>query len=576
MILSYFKQFFIYFKEEKKPFLIYSILSVLASVFELFGVALVYPFILRILSDKTDSKSTILLGILITSMFLLKNAFMILFTYIQTRYTNNLEIKIKKRIVRFFLGASYQQSSKISLAEKNKILDFLVPNTMINFIFRLLNLNVNFFIFILISLCLAVKFPLATVLAIVFGTLMLGVQNKFFASYLKKLAQRMSQTNLLFNQATNDALLNIKSLKISQNEKFFYDNYAAKIQNYFKNCRKSFFLNTIPPYITEPFAIILLFLFIVVIAYQNYLEPDKLVASFALVGAATFRLAPAISRIQVNLNGINSALPLVKEFMDAYENLNIQNIPDLKDKTFADFNNSIEIKDLSFGYTEDKKVLRNINLKINKGDFIGIAGLSGVGKTTLADIIAGLYKPDTGCILIDGKEQINPLKIGYVPQDFCLINGNIRENVAFGNPVIEDDKVIEALKKSQLYDYINQNYTDGIYTNPFVDSTGFSHGQKQRLAIARALYSNPDILILDEATSSLDIKTEDEICSVLNNLKRKMTIIVIAHRLTTIKSTDKIVFMENGTIADINNFEYLSQTSEGFSELLKLSQTKIS
>ena len=132
--------------------------------------------------------------------------------------------------------------------------------------------------------------------------------------------------------------------------------------------------------------------------------------------------------------------------------------------------------------------------------------------------------------------------------------------------------VLVHLKKAQLYDFIIENYKEGIEANPFVDSTGFSQGQKQRLAIARALYSNPDILILDEATSSLDLKTEDEICSVLNSLKGEKTIIAIAHRLSTIKSADRIVFMKNAEIKDIAAFDELISKNKDFKELVELSE----
>ena len=150
---------------------------------------------------------------------------------------------------------------------------------------------------------------------------------------------------------------------------------------------------------------------------------------------------------------------------------------------------NVELKNVYYSYEPEKPVLRDINLVIKKGEFIGIAGLSGAGKTTMADVIAGLLIPEAGQILVDGTELNNPLKIGYIPQEFNLINDTIKMNVVFGSPYIDEQKVIDSLKKAQLYDYIMDNYQEGIDSNPFVDSTGFSQGQKQRLVIARALYS---------------------------------------------------------------------------------------
>ncbi len=167
--------------------------------------------------------------------------------------------------------------------------------------------------------------------------------------------------------------------------------------------------------------------------------------------------------------------------------------------------------------------------------------------------------------------KVSDLKIGYIPQEFTLISGNIRENVAFGSDIIDDERVIKALKQAQLYDFIEENYSNGIYEAPFADSSGISQGQKQRLAIARALYFEPDILIMDEGTSSLDLITEDKICDTLENLKGNKTIIVIAHRLSTIKSADKIIFIKDGEITGNASFEELIKTNSDFEELVRLS-----
>jgi len=368
--------------------------------------------------------------------------------------------------------------------------------------------------------------------------------------------------------------LNLKSVKVSNNEKFFYDNYKTAMLGFYKLGRETLFYNTIPPYVTEPFVIMLLFTLLAIISIQNFTEPDKLIASFAVIVSAVFRLAPTISRIQVNLNGIYSVIPITKELLDEYENLEAFKVQEPVIKNFHKLNNSIELRNVSFSYEQGIYALKNINFKINKGEFIGIAGLSGAGKTTLADILAGLNKPDFGEILIDGNVTDKPIKVGYITQEYNILNASIRENVTFGYTEIDDNAVIEALKKAQLYDFIKENFKEGIYANPFVDSTGLSQGQKQRLAIARALYFNPDVLILDEATSSLDVKTENEICSVLMGLKGEKTIIAIAHRLSTIKAADKIVFIKNAEIECIAAFGELARINPDFQELVRLSLIK--
>lgn len=574
MILSYFKQFFYLFKDYRRAFVKYSILSFIAAIMELMGVALIYPFMMKLLSNNSDKKQTFIIGFAIVCIFLSKNLFMIFYTYIQANFTNRFELAIKKRIMNFFLNTNYLQTSKFSLAYKGKVLNTLVPNIMNNFILRLLNLNINLCIFILISLFVAIKFPLATFISVIGAILLIKLQNAIYKPLLIKISKKVSETALASGQAYNEALLNIKSIKISHKEKYFYDKYSTSLAAHINNTKRMSFYNLIPPYVIEPFAIILLFVLLLIIACQNANSVQNLIASFALVATAIFRLTPAISRIQVNLNGINSSLPMVEEFISFYKEYNIANVQEAEDAKFCELKSSLELRNINFGYEKNKIVLKNINLIIKKGEIIGIAGLSGAGKTTLADIITGLYKPDSGKIFIDGEIQKLPLKIGYIPQEFSLISGSIKDNIVFGCDYKDDNKVIEALKKAQLYDFIIESYPEGINAKPFTDSVGFSQGQKQRLAIARALYTNPDILILDEATSSLDLKTEDEICHVLKELKGEKTIIIIAHRLSTIKNADKIAYVEKGKILFVDTFENLVNGAKGYKELVNLVFTK--
>ena len=564
------RRFFGYFKKNKKGFIAYSLLSFIAGVMELIGVALTYPFVLKLLS-KECSKISVILGLVIVFIFIAKNIFMIFYTGLQAKFTKAVETELNLSFMKYFICAPYQITARISFAKKNNILNFLIPNVINNYILRLLNLSVNFFIFALISAFLAIKFPFATLLTIFCAVVLLFVQNRFFKPKLNNISQKITAASVKYTQKSNEALLNLKSVKVTNNENFFFENYKTAITEFYKLGQKTLFYNTIPPYITEPFIIILLFVLLLVISIQSFSEPEKLIASFAVIVSAIFRLAPTISRIQVNLNGINSAAPITKELLDTYEEFCIKDLKEEpKNKIFYHLQNNIELKNVSFSYTPDKPVLKDINLKINKGEFIGIAGLSGAGKTTLADIIAGLMAPDAGEILIDGEKNNLPLRIGYITQEYNIINASIKDNIVFGQPNIDDNAVIEALNKAQLYDFIEKKYHEGIYANPFIDSSGFSQGQKQRLVIARALYANPDILILDEATSSLDLKTEDEICNVLNTLKGEKTIIAIAHRLSTIKTADKIVFIKDAEINGCAPFKVLAEQNNDFRVLVDL------
>lgn len=573
---DYFIKFFKYFIDDKRSFFKYFILSFFVGILELFGVALTYPFIMRILnSDGIDKVSAIIGGLIITA-FIAKNIFMIFYNSLQADFTKKCEAEINKKFMLYFLYGDYQTTSNISFAKKTQAIGFLSANAVNNFLLRILNLNVNIFIFVLITAFLFIKFFAATAITLTASLILLFSQAAFFKFKTAEISQKLNKSNEELNRAANEAMLNIKNIKIANSESYFFEKYSQKTED-FKNISKELlFYNSIPPYVTEPFIIIILLILLAVISIQNISQTTSLIASYALIVSAVFRLAPTISRIQVNLTGINTSLAQVKELIEYYERFSLNKFKPTE-KKYIEFKDSIELKDVCFAYS-DKLVLKDINLKINKGDFIGIAGTSGNGKTTLVDIISGLLKIKTGELFIDGNfirgTQFPPLKIGYIPQNVTITSASIRENVAFGSNEIDDDKVIEALKQAQLYDFIIENFQEGIYAKPFVDSTGFSEGQKQRIAIARALYLNPDILILDEATSSLDIKTESEILNVLDNLKNDKTIIAIAHRINTLKNCKKIILIKNSTLTDSGTFEELLEKNADFQKLVRLNNER--
>lgn len=569
------EKFFKYFINDKKSFIKYFALSFVVGVLELFGVALTYPFINKLLSADGIKKESILLGILIISAFIIKNIFMIFYNYLQAEFTKDCELSLGKKFMNYFVNGDYNAISNIKFAKKNHILFFLIPNSINNYLIRVLNLIVNIFVFTLIITFLFIKFFYATIITLVCSIVMLTSQTLFLKYKTKIISSKLSRAGEEQSQSVNTPLLNIKSVKILNAGEFFFKDFCKKANKSSHYAKGMLFYNSIPAFITEPFIIILLLVLLSIISLQNISNSTELVACYALIISAIFRLAPTISRIQVNLTGIQTSIPQIQELIGYYEEYNLKTFtpPVIK---FSEFNNSIELKNITFAY-DNKLVLNNINLKINKGEFIGIAGTSGAGKTTLVDIIAGLLKIRTGELYLDGNfiknTQMPKLHIGYIPQEYGIFPGSIRENVAFGVENIDDNKVIDALKKASLYDFIIQNYSEGIYANPFVDNTGLSQGQKQRLAIARALYTDPDIIILDEATSSLDLKTEEEICEILNNLKGEKTIIAIAHRLSTIKNANRIIFMKNSTINDTGSFENLLNRNTFFKELVQLNNT---
>lgn len=225
-------------------------------------------------------------------------------------------------------------------------------------------------------------------------------------------------------------------------------------------------------------------------------------------------------------------------------------------KNFSTFDKKIEFKNVDFSFgTKTKKILKNISFNIFHGDLIGLTGISGSGKTSLADLIMGLIQPTKGSIEIDGQPLDNfnvrtwQDKVGYVPQNINITNDTIKNNVAFGikDSDIDEYKVKKAIEKAELQDFILES-PDGLNTIVGEGGKSISGGQKQRIGIARALYHNPKILILDESTSSLDNKTENNILDTIKKLKKKITTIIISHNKNTLKDTDYIFQIQNGSI----------------------------
>ncbi len=303
-------------------------------------------------------------------------------------------------------------------------------------------------------------------------------------------------------------------------------------------------LNLIPPYFIEIIIVFTLIILIGLISLQVFTNPTEMIASYALIVTAFFRMAPILGRIQTAFNHINSSREFIKKLNNEYEKFNFEKMDtgEIEEIKFAD---KMILKDVNFAYDDINFVLKDLNLEIKKGEFVGIVGTTGCGKSTLSDIIMGLLPINSGEILIDGENvDFRALRklVGYVPQQINLLHTSLRNNVAFGRK-IDDLKIIEALEQAQIK---ISNFEGGLDFD--LKNNGLSQGQKQRIAIARAIYHNSEILILDEATSALDNETEEKLMQIIDAFRGKKTIIAVAHRLSTLKNCDKIITLENGKI----------------------------
>jgi ABC-type multidrug transport system fused ATPase/permease subunit len=342
-----------------------------------------------------------------------------------------------------------------------------------------------------------------------------------------------------------------------------------------------------PSRATEVTAILCVVIMCIGVIHSTLGDDPAMIASLGILAAIAMRTSSILNRILASLQQINNSQHSIQILLDEirsplwreYEQTDATaRTADLRVE--LTFESDIRFEHVYYTYPNTKRpTLRDINVRIQKGEFVGIVGESGVGKTTFVDILLGLLQPQEGQVLIDGIELIAENSIswqqhlGYVPQQVYISNDSAIRNVAFGTPDEEIDMaaVQAALKAANMNDHL-LTLPEGLQTAMGENGRKLSGGQKQRIGIARALYRRANVLVLDEATSSLDVPTEGEITEAISALKGRQTIIAIAHRLSTLQSCDRILYFERGNLVDAGTFESLSQKYDKFDRMLKLSK----
>lgn len=601
MYIESFKKFVSYFGGKRKTkLIIFFIMSLIAGFLEFVGIALIYPFVMIIINpdavqtlpcnniqviDEFIRSHTPLFiaftfGLGAMLLFILKNIYMIFYLFFQSTFLQKWTQDINNMFMKFYLYAPYSRMLKISDADKLYVVTTASQQSTNGFLMRMMTILTNVSIVGLVLLLILYKFPLAGIISVLFIVSSVILQNKIFKSKADLVNREVADTTKVMNNITYSNINNIKEVKIASSENRFYDLYVNQGEKLSSQNALLVFFAGVSPYLVETLIVVTLIILGTLVAFENVGRSEVLVASFALIVASIFRIAPALNRIQSCILNLSATQNFVNSLIKFYEDIGLKNFKYTFHKEFErlNFTRDLVLENISYSYENKIPVLKNISFKINKGEFIGIIGLSGAGKSTLADVITGLLPADSGEILLDGvKLDENNFyafrnNIGYVQQEITVLEASFRENVAWGVPSdkIDDSRVEKLLHDVCLWDLVAK-YEKGIYSVPFIGENGFSQGQKQRLAIARALYRNPEILIFDEATSSLDVKTEYEITAVLKKLCGNKTLISIAHRLSTLQACNRLIYMKSGMVVDIGTFEELSDKYPEFAELVRLS-----
>ncbi len=560
------KYFQFFDKKDKSGCLIIFFLTFFTACLETLSVGLVIPVMQILLSDANNLNEIFILKffdidnldkdflfyvaiLLLASVYTFKAAFLTLFSYFQYDFLTKIKINLSEKVISIYLLKPYLFHIKTSTSKLTR--NLLELKRFVIVILDSSNLFTEILVLIFILIMLFYFEPIGALTCL----LVFSAFSIFFYFTIHKNTRKWGQILMEYQAKTleniNNCFRAIKEIKVFGKEDFFVKKFIldSKIETETEYTKWNF-MSTLPRFWLEWISISGM-CFLVIVLYAINKEIESILPTIALFGAAAFRLTPSVARIIQNIQRIKFNYPVVenlsKEVSKSIKELKSFKNLENKKNNFSKFE-KISISNLSYNYPgSEKKIINNLNYEFSKNSLIGITGESGSGKTTLVNILLGLLKQSNGDIKFDEVVVENGLNVkkdflGYVPQNIFLLDDTIKKNIAFGVPEekIDEKKVKEVLKSAQLLKLLSQT-KKGIETNIGELGNRLSGGQIQRIAVARALYNNPKILILDESTSALDIETETKIINELRILKKYVTIIFIAHRKSVLDKCDKIL-----------------------------------
>ena len=571
-------------RKQKKESIAVFFCMILNSCLELLGISAIYPF-LQIMLNPTKmqekwyikwlydiypdiSVSSVLLasGIALIVIYLLKNIFMIICVYVQTSFAAAFRRTLSTRMLDTYFRRSYQFFLNTNSSEILRGIGGDVDGVY-QILLNLFTILAETLTVVVLGVFLLVTDPKMTVAAmalafICFMAIILGFKGK-----MKEAGRNARKASALKSKYGYQAINGIKEIMVLDRKDNFVRQYneAAALEQ--KTVIVNGVIGACPDRILEGICIGGI-IGIVCIRIVSGADLDTFIPVLGTFAMAAFKILPSISKISSRVNALTYHQIALQEtyrnLKETYkyeeqkkEYITQEGIVEKKETDAIHFRNELKIQNVRWQYLNAKEsVLEHTSLCIRKGESVAFIGASGAGKTTLADVIMGLLQPQEGTVQMDGIDIFAiPHQwariIGYVPQSVFLIDDTVRNNVAFGlkENEISDAKVWEALEQAQLKDFV-QNLPYGLDTIVGERGVKFSGGQRQRIAIARALYENPEILVLDEATSALDNETESAVMESIDALQGHKTLIIVAHRLTTIRNCNKVYEIKDGVAVE--------------------------
>lgn len=553
-----------------------AVLIVVGSFMEMLGVSSILPFIESILTPEqlsqkwyfapivqmtgaeTSFQMIASCGALIIIVYIIKNIFLIISRFIQSKFRCRFQKNMSTSMLKAYIKKPYDYFLNINSAEVIRGIGGDVYGTF-EVLYNLFLLASEMMTVIMIGIFIFCTDAVMATGVLLIACVCFAVITLSFKPVLSKVGREQRIASTCRSKFAYQAIMGIKEIKVMQRDQAFVDSYDEAYEKQRKTDIAYELSNALPERIIETLCITGLII-VVCIRLKMGVDVTTFVTQLSTFALAAFRILPSVSRMTGYLNSLvfyRLSLESVYEniiSLQKYEEKEkrMDNAVTMREKELK-FVQKLECKNVRWKYENMKEyVLNDLHLTICKGEAVGLIGSSGAGKTTLSDCILGLLQPQGGKIEMDGVDVFSIPRqwsqiVGYVPQTVFLVDDTVKANITFGLPKDEwkDEKIWKALEQAQLKTFV-ERLPNGLDTIVGERGVKFSGGQRQRIAIARALYYNPEILVLDEATSALDNETETAVMESIEALQGHKTLIIVAHRLTTIRNCDKIYEIKDG------------------------------
>ena len=584
---------FLYFltTQERKSASLLLVMILFMALIDMVGVASILPF-MAVLSNpdiihsnvwlkeifqffktfgiKNDQEFLFALGVMIFILLVTSLMFKAITTYFQVRFVQMRQYSISKRLVEGYLNQPYAWFLSRHSADLGKTILSEVSQIVGSGISPLMELIAKSAVVIALIILLFIADPmLALVISLTFS-FAYGLIFIFTRSYLDKMGEERLKCNELRFTAVSEAFGAAKEVKVGGLEQIYIKRFSEPSKTFAKNMASATVIGQLPRFALEALAFggILIMILYLILKVGSFNSALPIISLYVFAG---YRMMPALQQIYSSFTQLTFVGPSLEKLYNDSKSLELLN-PN-QDKDILSFKNKITLKNINYSYPNSSRTaLKDINLDILAKTTNGLVGATGSGKTTTVDIILGLLEPQKGTLEIDGKviqkknSRAWQRSIGYVPQHIYLADDTVAANIAFGvsskNINLED--VISASKIANLHEFVSNDLPEKYQTTIGERGVRLSGGQRQRIGIARALYHKPKVLILDEATSALDNQTEKAVMDAVNNINKNITIILIAHRLSTVKNCDTIFLLDKGELKDKGTFEELIKNNKNF------------